>query len=256
MTKLLMRKNNRHAAAAMLRWRQTFGTVMDLRQKANTVIMRLAKNGLCMAVKTWQDHTTEERQMKRKALTVAQRVMTGALVSSFGRWVQIVLELIDCRSMERRKKRLIESFRLRRKNKMLSGAMVLWRDLKFQQTQAEFSILQIKYDAHQKSMLELKMLMTKEGQKYNLLKERFKKHGLWIISKLRSVMVAQVFDLFYDKVVTAIEYDILIVCMTTYYRHMRDDIFECLPLFLHFIHDSSGEALTKHLRVEMNCLFT
>ena len=102
--------------------------------------------------------------MKRKALTVAQRVMHGALVSSFGSWVKIVLELIDRRWIERRKKRFIESFCLRRRNKMLSGAMVLWRDLKFQQTQEEFFIFQIKYDAHQKSMLVLKMLlMTKEG---------------------------------------------------------------------------------------------
>jgi hypothetical protein len=105
---------------------------MELRQKANKVVMCLGKNGLCMAVKTWQDHTIEERQMKRKALTVAQRVMHGALVSSFGRWVKIVLELIDRRWIERRKKRFIESFCLRRRNKMLSGAMVLWRDLIFQ----------------------------------------------------------------------------------------------------------------------------
>ena len=190
-------------------WRDQTAGKKQMRAKARKALQRIMNSTLVRVFELWRDQTAGKKQMKRKALTVARRVMNGALVSAFGRWVQIVLELIDCRWMQRRKKRCMESFCVRRRKKLLSGAMVFWRVLKFQQIQEEFLILQMKYDAHQKSMLELKMFMTNEGQKYNLLKDRFKKHGLWIISKLRSVMVAQVFDLFYDKVITAIDYDIL-----------------------------------------------
>ena len=41
---------------------------------------------LVSAFERWRDHIIEEKQMKKKALKVVQRMLNGASVSAFERW--------------------------------------------------------------------------------------------------------------------------------------------------------------------------
>jgi hypothetical protein len=64
--------------------------VLKMEKHCNRLGDKLALKLLHQATETrfasWQDHTIEEKQMKNKALKVIQRLMNGALVSTFERW--------------------------------------------------------------------------------------------------------------------------------------------------------------------------
>jgi hypothetical protein len=47
---------------------------------------------LVSSFERWRDHIIEEKQMKKKALKVVQRMLNGDLVSSFERWRDNIIE--------------------------------------------------------------------------------------------------------------------------------------------------------------------
>ena len=47
---------------------------------------------LVSSFERWRDHIIEEKQMKKKALKVVQRMLNGALVWSFERWRDNIIE--------------------------------------------------------------------------------------------------------------------------------------------------------------------
>ena len=47
---------------------------------------------LVSSFERWRDHIIEEKQVKKKALKVVQRMLNGALVSSFERWRDHIIE--------------------------------------------------------------------------------------------------------------------------------------------------------------------
>ena len=47
---------------------------------------------LVSSFERWREHIIEEKQMKNKALRVVQRMLNGALVSAFERWRDHIIE--------------------------------------------------------------------------------------------------------------------------------------------------------------------
>ena len=47
---------------------------------------------LVSSFERWREHIIEKKQMKNKALRVVQRMLNGALVSAFERWRDHIIE--------------------------------------------------------------------------------------------------------------------------------------------------------------------
>ena len=91
---------------------------------------------LVSSFERWRDHIIEEKQMKKKVLKVVQRMLNGALVWSFERWRDNIIE-----------EKQLKNKALKVVQRMLNGALVStferWRDHIIEEKQMKSKALKV-----------------------------------------------------------------------------------------------------------------
>lgn len=158
-----------------------------LQEQSKRVIKRLLNQHLSAAFSTFFERTAEARHQREICRKILLRMQQRGLSAAFCRFAESCEELIHQRQVLSRvvsqwtKRCLIETFGL-------------WQDLL--EKKAE--------ELHQESMRKARNVMANEShfqQKYNILKERYKKVAMWIVNKIFGMQLAYAFHLFFDKVI-------------------------------------------------------
>jgi hypothetical protein len=88
--------SNVRISSAVTRWCEHVEELRGLRaeeeSKKRKVVQRLMNGALVSTFQRWSDHIIEEKQMKSKALILVQRLMNGSLVSTFEMWREHITE--------------------------------------------------------------------------------------------------------------------------------------------------------------------
>jgi hypothetical protein len=157
-----------------------------LQQQSRKVIQRLLNQHLHAAFNTFVERVADARHMRETCRKMVLRMTNRQLSQGFCRFAESV-------ESRREQRTILTKIMAQWAKRYMVQAWELWQEIMAKKTEQD----------HQDAVKKLHMVMAKEGhyeQKYNHLKQRFRKHAEWLVDKMTGMNVARAFDLFHDKV--------------------------------------------------------
>jgi uncharacterized protein YlxP (DUF503 family) len=157
-----------------------------LQQQSKKVIQRLLNQHLYTAFNTFVERVADARHQRETCRKILLRMNNRHLSQAFCRFTESV-------ESRREQRTILTRIVAQWTKRYMVQAWEIWQQALDQKADQE----------HQDAMHKLHMVMAKEGhyeQKYNQLKQRFRKQGEWLIDKMTGMNLGRAFDLFFDKV--------------------------------------------------------
>jgi hypothetical protein len=157
-----------------------------LQQQSRKVIQRLLNQHLHAAFNTFVERLADARHQRETCRRILLRMTNRRLSKGFCRFAESV-------ESRREQRTILTKIMAQWTKRYMVQAWELWQDIMAEKAEQD----------HLDSVHKFHMVMAKEGhyeQKYNHLKQRFRKHAEWLVDKMTGMNLARAFDLFHDKV--------------------------------------------------------